>query len=140
MISSFECGVVLIVVLCGDVWFHVLLRCSFGSYWKISFSQSHIQLMIWMSTLQIQEHEHCGDFDFIILFLGIFLLYAINLDVVSLFAALPFTFLAMLIMLLYMMYPTRKEDRRRGENPNSKGESQKSWLRRFEVRGRFLSL
>jgi len=45
-----------------------------------------------------------GDLDYIILFVGILPLYASNLGAVSLFADLPFTFLAMLIMLWYLMY------------------------------------
>jgi len=45
-----------------------------------------------------------GDLEFIILIVGILPLYVINLSVVSLFADLPFTFLAMLKMLLYLMY------------------------------------
>jgi len=35
--------------------------------------------------LQIRKHEYSGDLDFIILFVGIFSLHAINLDGVSLF-------------------------------------------------------
>jgi hypothetical protein len=46
-------GVVLFVVLCGAIWFLVLLRCSFDSYWKIDFSQLQIQSMFWASMLQI---------------------------------------------------------------------------------------
>ncbi|AES75367.1 transmembrane protein, putative [Medicago truncatula] len=42
--------------------------------------------MIWASTLQIQKNVYFGDLDFIILFVGILPLYAINLDAVSLFA------------------------------------------------------
>jgi len=61
--------------------------------------------MIWVSTLQIRKHEYFGDFKFIILFVGIFPLYVINLDFVSLLADSPFTFLTMLNMLLYLMYP-----------------------------------
>ena len=53
--------------------------------------------MIWASTLQIQKHGYFGDLDFIILFVGIFSLYAINLSVVSLFAYSFFTFLAMFV-------------------------------------------
>jgi len=60
--------------------------------------------MIWASTLQIQKHGYSGDLDFIILFVGILPLYAINLGVVSLLADSPFTFLAILIMLLSLMY------------------------------------
>jgi len=53
--------------------------------------------MIWASTLQIRKQEYFGDLDFIILFVGILPMYAINLGVVSLFADLPFTFLAMFV-------------------------------------------
>jgi len=60
--------------------------------------------MIWASTLQIRNHEYFDDLEFIILFVGILSLYAINLYVVSLFAYSPFTFLTMLNMLLYLMY------------------------------------
>ena len=48
--------------------------------------------MIWTSTLQIQKHEYYGDLNSIILFVDILLLYAINLDVMSLFTDLPFAF------------------------------------------------
>ena len=44
-----------------------------------------------------------SDLEFIILFVGILSLYAINFDVVSLFVVLPFMFLAMLNILLYLM-------------------------------------
>ncbi|AES88409.1 transmembrane protein, putative [Medicago truncatula] len=53
--------------------------------------------MIWTSTLQIRKHGYFGDLSFIILFLGILPLYAINLGVVSLFADSPFTFLTMFV-------------------------------------------
>ena len=104
VISSPECGVVLFVVLCGVVWFRVLLRCSLDSYWKISISQSQIQSMIWTSTLQIQKHEYSDDLDFIILFFVCILLYAINLHLVSMLVDSSFMSLIMLIMLLYLMY------------------------------------
>jgi len=55
------------------------------------------------STLQIQKHEYFDDLDFIILFADILPLYFINLGAMSLFADSPFTFLVMLIMLLYLM-------------------------------------
>jgi len=58
--------------------------------------------MIWTSTLQIWKQEYSGDLDFIILFVGILSLYAINLGDVSLFADSPFTFLAMLILMYYV--------------------------------------
>jgi len=60
-------------------------------------SQLQIQPMIWASSLHIRKHEYFGDLSFIILFVGILLLYAINLDAVSLFADLSFTFLAMFV-------------------------------------------
>ena len=53
--------------------------------------------MIWESRLQIQKHEYFGDLDFIILFVGILPLYAINLGDVSLFADSSFTLLAMFV-------------------------------------------
>jgi len=53
--------------------------------------------MIWTSTLQIWKHEYFGDLDFIILFVGILSMYAINLGAVSLFADSLFTFLAMFV-------------------------------------------
>jgi len=42
--------------------------------------------MIWTSTLPIMKHGYSGDLDFITLFVGILLLYVINLDAGSLFA------------------------------------------------------
>jgi len=53
--------------------------------------------MIWASTLQIRKHEYFGGLDFIILFVGILPLYAINLSDVSLFIDSSFTFLAMFV-------------------------------------------
>jgi len=53
--------------------------------------------MIWEPTLQIQKHGYFGDLDFIILFVGILPMYAINLGAVSLFVDSPFTFLAMFV-------------------------------------------
>jgi len=53
--------------------------------------------MIWVSMLQIRKHEYFGDLGFIILFVGILPSYTYNLCVVSLFAVLPFTFLAMFL-------------------------------------------
>jgi len=99
--SSSNCGVVLLTILCG-VWFRLLLWCSFSSCWKIDISQLQVQSVIWASTLQIRKHENFGDLDFILLFVGILSLYAINLDVVSLFADSSFTFLAMFVS--YVMY------------------------------------
>jgi len=60
--------------------------------------------MIWTSTLQIRKHVYSDDLDLIILFVGILSLYAINLDAVSMFAVSSFTFLTILMMLLYLMY------------------------------------
>jgi len=60
--------------------------------------------MIWASTLQIQKHGYFGDLDFIILLVGILPLYAINLDVVSLFADSPFTFLAMFVFDVFYQF------------------------------------
>jgi len=94
VILSSKCGIVLFVVLC-DVWFRVLSWCSSISYWKIYISQLQIQQMIWASTLQIRKHRYFGDLGFIILFVGILPMYAINLGDVSLFADSSFTFLAM---------------------------------------------
>jgi len=74
----------------------VLSRCSFSSYWKIYISQLQIQSMIWVSTLQIRKHGYFGDLDFIILFVGILPLYAINLSVVILFADSSFMFFTMI--------------------------------------------
>jgi hypothetical protein len=86
------------------VWFPVWLRCSFGSYSKINFSQLQIQSMIWTSTLQIRKHEHSDDFNFFILFVGILPFYAINLDDVGLFTDSCFLFLAMLDLYLHILY------------------------------------
>ncbi|RHN79290.1 hypothetical protein MtrunA17_Chr1g0175711 [Medicago truncatula] len=60
-----------------------------------------MQSMIYASTLQIRRHEFSSHFNFIILFVGILLLYAFNLDVVSLFADSSSIFLLMLNDLLY---------------------------------------
>jgi len=54
--------------------------------------------------LQIRKQGYYGDLDFIILFVGILPLYTINMGDVSLFAVLSFTFSAILMMLLYLMY------------------------------------
>jgi len=57
--------------------------------------------MIWASMLQIRKYGYFGDLDFIILFVGIFPLYAINLGAV---ANSPFTFLAMFVFdVLYQL-------------------------------------
>jgi len=54
--------------------------------------------------LQIRKDEYFVDLEFIILFVGILPLYAINLNVLSLLAASPFTILAMFNMLLYSQF------------------------------------
>ena len=87
----------LFVVLCG-VWFRVLSRCLFNSYWMIDINQLQIQSMIWVSTLQIRKYGYFGGLYLIILFVGILPLYAINLGVVSLFTNSSFTFLAMFVI------------------------------------------
>jgi hypothetical protein len=82
------------------IWFRILLQCSFGSYWKINFSQSQIQSIIGPDLLKawvIQwfrfHHNICRHFAIECYYMG-----------VSLFAYSQFTFLAMLIKLLYLMY------------------------------------
>jgi len=60
--------------------------------------------MIWASTLQIGKYGYYGDLDFIVLFVGILSLHAINLGDVTLFAVSPFEFLMILMILLYRMY------------------------------------
>jgi len=100
-----ECGVVLFFVLCGVVWFHVLLRSLFIPIKRsTSVNQLHIWSMIWASTLQIGKYGYYGDLDFIVLFVGILSLHAINLGDVTLFAVSPFEFLMILMILLYRMY------------------------------------
>ena len=47
--------------------------------------------------LQIRKHVYFSDLGFIILFVGILPLYAINLGAMSLFVDSPFTFLAMFV-------------------------------------------
>ena len=89
---------------CNDVWFRLLLWCLFGSYWKTDFSQLQNQSIIYALTLHIWKHKYSGDFDFIILFLCILSLYAINFGETSLFANSSFTYLAMLNMSLYLIY------------------------------------
>jgi len=53
--------------------------------------------MIWMSKLQIRKYEYFGDLGFIILFVSILPMYAINLGVVSLFTDSSYMFLAMFV-------------------------------------------
>ena len=63
-----------------------------------------IAMLIWF-ILEDQLRQRCRkyrysrDLDFIILFVGILSLYAINFGAVSLFADSPFTFLVMLILM-----------------------------------------
>jgi hypothetical protein len=61
-------------------------------------------IMIWASTLQTRKLGHHGDFNLIILFVGILSLYSINLDAVNLFADSSLLFLAILNLYLHMMY------------------------------------
>jgi hypothetical protein len=74
------------------------------------FSKDYLQSITYSindltSTLQIRKHTYSGYFNFIILFVvGILPLYAINSDVVNLFADSSFTFLAKLNMWLYLIY------------------------------------
>ena len=92
VISSPKCGGLLFVVLCVVVWFPVFLRCSFDSYWKIDYSIKDLGV-------NVADPEAIDIPVTLILsyiFVGIMPLYAINLDVVSLFADLSFTFLAVL--------------------------------------------
>jgi len=49
------------------------------------------------STLHIRNHMNFSDLSFIISFIGILSFYVINLNVVSLFADSPLTFLAMYV-------------------------------------------
>jgi len=58
-----------ICVLCGIVWFFVLLRCLFGFYW-------------------IRRYEYSDHFNFVILFVGNLALYVI----ISLFSSKKFRF------------------------------------------------
>ena len=95
--------VVLFIVMCGVVWFRVLLWCLFDSYWKITFRQLQIKSIIYASTLKIWKHGYFDHLDFIILFVGILSLSAINL-VLRVCLQIPFTFLALLNILLYVMY------------------------------------
>jgi len=84
-------------VVCRLVW-RCLISRLVAVFVCFIFSQSQIRSMIWTPTLQIWKHEYSGDLDFIF-FGGISPLYAINLDVMSLFADSSFTFLAMLILM-----------------------------------------
>ena len=83
---------------CGDRLLHIERLTSVNTY---SINDLDV-------TLQIRKHEYDsdldfflrnGDLDFIILFVGILPLYAINLGVVSLFADSSSTFLTMLILM-----------------------------------------
>ena len=96
------CCVVLFVVLYGVVLILHLVAMFVCLYWKIGFSQSQIQSMIWMSTLQIRKHVYFDDLNFIILFVAILPLYAINLCAVNLFVDSSFMFLAILILIYYI--------------------------------------
>jgi hypothetical protein len=86
------------------VWFFVLLRYLFSSYWNIIFNQLQIQSIIWASTLQLRKHGHSDHFNFIILFVSILPLYAINLYDVILFCRLFFfIFLLLVFDVLYQL-------------------------------------
>ena len=91
------CGYHLYKVICiFFYWFFVFVWCLFDSGWNISFEQMHIQSMTLVSsTLQIRRHEYFKDFN-IVIFKDIDTLsfYAINMDIVILFAKSPFLFLA----------------------------------------------
>jgi len=76
---------------------YLIKRFKTISFFLIYISQLQIQLMIWASTLQIRKLGYFGDLDFIILFVGILPMYAINLGAVSLFTDSPFMFLAMFV-------------------------------------------
>jgi len=92
VISSPKCGGLLFVVLCGVVWFLVFLRCSFDSYWKIDYSIKDLDVNV--------ADPEAMDIPVTLILSYIFVcimpLYAINLDVVSLFANSSFTFLTVL--------------------------------------------
>jgi hypothetical protein len=81
----------------------VLSRCLSDSYWKIDFIRLQIQYL-GISVVD-PEYRYSGHFNCIILFVvDILPLYAINLDVVTLFADSSFTFLAILNMWLYDVF------------------------------------
>ena len=87
----------IVCFLCGVVWFHFLSRCSFD----FPIERSDIQSLIWASMLYIWRHGYSCYFNFIILFVDILSLYAINFDGVSLFIHSSFMFLEMLNDVLY---------------------------------------
>jgi len=67
-------------------------------------SVNHISnQQFWRQHCRIRKQGYSGDLDFIILFVPILSLYAINLNDVSLLVNLSFTFLTMLIILLYLI-------------------------------------
>jgi len=41
-----ECGALLFVISCGIVWFLLLLRCSFDSYWKNNYSIKNLSINV----------------------------------------------------------------------------------------------
>jgi len=90
VISSPKCGGLLFVVLC-DVIF-VFRHCSFDSYWKIDYSIKDLGVNV--ANPEAMDIPVTLILSYI--FVGIMPLYVINLDVVSLFANLSFTFLAVL--------------------------------------------
>ena len=73
---------------------------SFCGVHLIHIEKLIIQSKIW-ATLQIWRHEYSDHFNFIIYFVCIMPLHAINFDTVSLFTDLSFTFLVMLNDVLY---------------------------------------
>jgi len=92
MISSSKCGGLLFVILCGVVWFPVSVQCSFDSYWNIDYSIKDLGVNV--ADPEAMDIPVTLTLSYI--FVGIMLLYAINLDAVSLFADSSFTFLAVL--------------------------------------------
>jgi hypothetical protein len=79
-------------------WFVVLVRCLFDSCWTVSFEQVHIQsITLASSTLQTRKREYSRDLNIVIFVgLGTMSFYAININVVILFAYSFFLFLATL--------------------------------------------
>jgi len=92
VISSPKCGGLLFVVLCGIVWFPVFLWCLFDLYWKIDYTIKDLGINV--ADPEAMDIPMTLILSYI--FAGIIPLYAINLDVVSLFADSSFTFLAVL--------------------------------------------
>jgi len=104
VISSSECDVVLFIVLCGVVWFRVLLRCSFVPIERSTSVNQSITNSINDLDVNVADPEAWVFWWFRFDHIICMSLYAINLDVVSMFAVSSFTFLAISMMLLYLMY------------------------------------